>query len=121
MSKHDVGSNNNSGIDELHVNKSDQFKDFAYIISHDLKKPLRAISNYSQFLLEDYAGKISDDADRTLHKLIDLSRKSQQIVDQVYNYACIDQVNTTNELIDLNMLLPEIINSIHYYCFYYLK
>ncbi len=36
------------------VERNRELDDFAYIASHDLKEPLRGISNYSQFLLEDY-------------------------------------------------------------------
>lgn len=112
MSNNKVCNSNKIETAELDKPKLDEFKDFAYIVSHDLKKPLRAISNYAQFLSEDYTGKFSDDADRMLKNLIDLSRKSQELIDQIYDYACIDQVNINNEVIDLNILLPEIVTSI---------
>src|SRR5262249_5001481 len=35
-----------------------EFEDLAYIASHDLKEPLRGISHYSSFLIEDYGDKL---------------------------------------------------------------
>ena len=37
-----------------------ELDDFAYIASHDLKEPLRGISNYSNFLVEDYGDKLGE-------------------------------------------------------------
>ena len=45
-----------------------ELKDFAYIVSHDLKAPLRAIGSLSQWLKEDY----SDQLDPQGHEHLDL-------------------------------------------------
>ncbi|MEO5378197.1 MAG: hypothetical protein H7832_10515 [Magnetococcus sp. DMHC-6] len=36
-----------------HANR--ELKEFAYVISHDLKAPLRGISSLAQWIMEDYA------------------------------------------------------------------
>lgn len=37
---------------------------FTYSVSHDLRAPLRAITGYGNFLLEDYAVKLDDEEKR---------------------------------------------------------
>jgi PAS domain-containing protein len=39
-----------------------ELDDFAQIVSHDLKEPLRGIYNYARFIMEDEEGKLGDDA-----------------------------------------------------------
>jgi len=50
-----------------------ELDDFAYIASHDLKEPLRAIFNHASFLLEDYQEKLEEDGKKRLHRMIKLS------------------------------------------------
>ncbi len=40
--------------------KTKELEDFIFIVSHDLKEPLRGFASFSQFLLEDYADKLDD-------------------------------------------------------------
>lgn len=37
-----------------------ELDDFAYIASHDLKEPLRGLTNYSSYLLDDYLDKLDE-------------------------------------------------------------
>lgn len=46
------------------VNK--ELKAFSYLISHDLRAPLRAIDGFSKFLVEDYGSKLDPEASRLL-------------------------------------------------------
>lgn len=40
--------------------KTKELEDFIFIVSHDLKEPLRGFASFSQFLLEDYADKLDE-------------------------------------------------------------
>ena len=46
--------------DELKRSNRD-LEEFTYVVSHDLKEPLRKIKSYGEFLFEDYSDKIDGD------------------------------------------------------------
>src|SRR5690606_32382519 len=54
-----------------------ELNDFAYIAAHDLKEPLRGISNYAGFLLEDYEGQLDAAGQDMLNSMGD--RKSTRL------------------------------------------
>ena len=41
-----------------------ELEDFTYVVSHDLKEPLRGIEAFSSFLAEDYSEKLDDEGKR---------------------------------------------------------
>lgn len=49
---------------------------FVYRAAHDLKEPLRGISNHAQFLVEDYADQLGEDGCNRLQRLASLSRST---------------------------------------------
>jgi PAS domain S-box-containing protein len=64
-----------------------ELDDFAYIASHDLKEPLRGMSNHSRFLLEDNEAKLDADSARRLHRLIHLSQRMERLVNDLLGYS----------------------------------
>lgn len=54
--------------------------EFAYIVSHDLKEPLRGIAAYCDILYEDYAELLDEDGVRRLATLGDLCRQLERLV-----------------------------------------
>lgn len=54
---------------------------FAYAVSHDLRAPLRAMSGFSQALVEDHAEELSADARKWLDQIVIASSKMNELVD----------------------------------------
>ena len=48
---------------------------FAFSASHDLKEPLRGLSNYATFLLEDYADRLDPAGVDKLNTLVRLTAR----------------------------------------------
>jgi PAS domain S-box-containing protein len=48
---------------------NDQLETFVYSIAHDLRAPLRAMTGYSQLLLDDHCAGLNDDAQRMLQRI----------------------------------------------------
>ncbi len=54
---------------------------FAYAVSHDLRAPLRAMSGFSQALLEDYGSQLQGDAKVYLEQIDIASHKMSELID----------------------------------------
>ena len=61
--------------------------DFAVIASHDLRAPLRGISNHARFLLEDHGGGLPADARRRLDRLQELCEKAEAAIATLLAHA----------------------------------
>jgi light-regulated signal transduction histidine kinase (bacteriophytochrome) len=92
------------------INK--EFQDFVYLISHDLKAPLRAINALTEWIATDYADKFDDDGKEQLKMLTARVNRMQNLLDGVLQYSRIGQVKRESTQIDLNLLLPETIKTL---------
>ncbi len=89
-----------------------EFKDFVYIISHDLKAPLRAISALTDWIATDYADEFDDEGKEQLKLLTARVKRMQNLMDGVLQYSRIGRVEEQPVSIDLNQLLPQIIETL---------
>jgi light-regulated signal transduction histidine kinase (bacteriophytochrome) len=90
---------------------SKEFKDFVYIISHDLKAPLRAIKALTDWLAADYADKFDADGKEQLNLLTSRVNRMNNLLDGVLQYSRIGRVTENPVQIDTNQLMHEIIES----------
>ena len=94
------------------VRSNQDLDDFAYIIAHDLKEPLRGIGNYAAFLLEDYAGRLDDDGRSKLSTLVRLSSRMADLLDGLLKVSHLDRGELAVGPTDLNVILDEVIDSL---------
>jgi PAS domain S-box-containing protein len=88
--------------------KNEELDQFAYAASHDLKAPLRAICNYSDFLNEDLAETLSGEQKRYLEGLKIAATQGQALIDDLLAYARIGRVETEAEKIDMPAMINEV-------------
>lgn len=89
-----------------------ELKDFAYIVSHDLKAPLRAIGSISQWIHADYADKLDEDGKMQLDLLLSRVHRMQNLIEGVLAYSRVSRVKEENEPVDLNKLVKEAIEMV---------
>lgn len=90
--------------DEL-KKSNNELDDFAYIVSHDLKEPIRGISNFSTFLLEDYKDKIEDEGVKQIETIVKLCKRMQSLIDTVLNYSRVGRVDFGIKPCDINEVI----------------
>lgn len=89
-----------------------ELNDFAYIISHDLKAPLRGISSLAGWLLQDYGDRLDDEGKEMLNLLSDRVRRMGDLIDGVLKYSRLGRLREDQREIDLQTLVLEIIDLI---------
>jgi PAS domain S-box-containing protein len=82
-----------------------ELDDFAYIASHDLKEPLRGIHNYSNFLIEDYAGKLDAEGRAKLETLARLAQRMEQLIDSLLEFSRVGRLDLAVQPSDMNELV----------------
>jgi len=90
------------------VNK--ELKDFAYIVSHDLKAPLRAIHSLATWISSDYADKLDEDGKEQLSLLRGRVVRMQGLIDGILHYSRVGRVKEKKTTLDLNTLVKEMID-----------
>jgi PAS domain S-box-containing protein len=85
---------------------------FSYIISHDLKAPLRAISNLSLWLKEDLGTSLSEDNNHHLTMLRGRVVRMESLINGVLEYSKIGRTNVSLESVDTFMLIGEVIEMV---------
>jgi len=95
--------------------------EFAHVVSHDLKAPLRAISSLSEWILEDYFDKLDETGKEQLNLLVENVSKMDQLIDGILTYSVstndeslTEQINTKEEINKVLKLLkiPESVDVI---------
>ena len=81
---------------------------FAYIASHDLKEPLRAMYNHASFLLEDYQDKLGEDGEKRLNRMIKLSRRMEKLIADLLYFSRLGRGDQAMEQLDLNKVIAGI-------------
>jgi light-regulated signal transduction histidine kinase (bacteriophytochrome) len=93
-------------------NLGKEFQDFVYIISHDLKAPLRAIKALADWIATDYADKFDADGKEQLHLLTSRVDRMHNLLEGVLQYSRVGRVTEAPATIDLNQLVNETIETL---------
>ncbi|MCP4605550.1 MAG: PAS domain S-box protein [Proteobacteria bacterium] len=89
-----------------------ELADFAYVVSHDLKAPLRGISQLVTWLSTDYVDAFDEDGREMLSLLAGRTRRLHKLIEGVLQYSRIGRVVKEEKAVDLNLLVPETIESL---------
>jgi len=89
-----------------------ELKDFAYIVSHDLKAPLRGIKTLAKWMSTDYADKLDEDGKEQMSLLSSRVDRMHNLIDGVLQYSRVGRMKEERAQVNLNELVPEIIDTI---------
>lgn len=87
-----------------------ELSDFAHIVSHDLKAPLRGISSLSGWVLEDHGEKLGEEGRGQLVMLQARVRRMADLIDGILQYSRIGRVMEEKEDVDLNVLVGAVVD-----------
>lgn len=85
---------------------------FAYIASHDLSEPLRAVSGMVGLLARRYKGELDDDADEFIEFAVDGCKRMRAMIDDLLLYSRAGSEGLTLSEVDLNVTVSRVIDSL---------
>jgi signal transduction histidine kinase len=85
---------------------------FAYVTSHDLKEPLRAISGSVQILQNYYKDNVDPDIEEVIKHTVDGSRRMQHLIDDLLTYSRLTTREAPLELIDSSEIYSEALSNL---------
>lgn len=89
-----------------------ELKDFAFIISHDLKAPLRAIGSLANWIATDYSDKFDDAGKSNIKILMNRVKRMHDFIDGVLQYSRVGRIREELVDVDLNEIIAEVIEII---------
>ena len=89
-----------------------ELRQFAYVASHDLKAPLRAISMLAQWVMDDSAESLTEDSKSNLDMLITRAQRMYSFLDSMLAYSRIGVNQEQLTEINLNKLVKEVIGAL---------
>lgn len=89
---------------------NEELASFAYVASHDLKAPLRAIGSLAHWISTDYAEKFDDEGREQMALLVSRVKRMDRLIDGILQYSRVGRVKETRSLVDLNALVAETVD-----------
>jgi signal transduction histidine kinase len=93
---------------EQYMNKlqasNNELQQFAYVVSHDLREPLRTISTYIRLLEKKLGGRLDQEEQEFIDFVVNGSRNMNELISDLLTFSKISFVSDT-ELLDLSQLV----------------
>ena len=89
-----------------------ELEDFAYIASHDLQEPLRAISGYTKLLQAEYLTQLDSTAHEYMDFVIDGTKRMQGLIKDLLTYSRVNTYEQVFSKVDCNSVVVEAITNL---------
>jgi signal transduction histidine kinase len=89
-----------------------ELESFSYSVSHDLRAPLRSIDGFSKAVLDEYAGKLDQQADHYLQRIRTGAQKMSAVINDLLDLSRISRGALRKEPINLTDLARNIVTEL---------
>jgi PAS domain S-box-containing protein len=104
----------NANLERRVIERTDQLEAankeleaFSYSVSHDLRAPLRAVSGFSQIMLEDFGPQLPEEAKRHLHTIREGAQRMGMLIDDLLSFARLSRLPLKKRTVDTQQLVGE--------------
>lgn len=92
--------------------QNQSLNEYAHVVSHDLKAPLRSINALINWVIEDNNGKLDEESVRSLNLILFNVEKMDLLIKGILDYSSIDKLESENRVVDFNAMVDEISRTI---------
>jgi len=91
---------------------NEELESFAYVASHDLRTPMRAMFGYAEILLEDHGDSIDEEGRRLLERQQQIVVRMDELVAALLEYSRIGNVGLNLTEVDLDVVLRDVLDEL---------
>jgi signal transduction histidine kinase len=86
-----------------------ELEQFAYVVSHDLKAPLRGVDSLAKWLVQDVGDRLGPEAAEHLRLMRDQTERMRSLIDGILQYSRAGRSREERTAVDLATAVPEVI------------
>lgn len=86
-----------------------ELESYSQSIAHDLRQPLRAITSFSQILVDDAKNKLNEEEKDSLNRIAAAGKKMSRLIDDILELSRITRCELYSETVDLSELSKRIL------------
>ncbi len=92
------------------ADRNQELDQFVYVSSHDLKAPLRAIANLSEWIEEDLEGQLPEEGQQHMRLLRKRVQRMDALINGLLEYSRVGRAKVAVETVNVGELLAEVID-----------
>ena len=92
--------------------QNQELNEYAHVVSHDLKAPLRNIDTLVNWVMEDNKGKMSLNCLKSLNLVLSNVEKMDLLIKGILDYSTIDKLEAEDRQINSNLMIDEVVRTL---------
>jgi len=98
-------------LSELHRSNKD-LEQFASVVSHDVRSPLRNMYLLTGWLLDDHATELNSDAMEDIQLIRNTTTRMQRLLEDLLHYSRVDRVKRISRQVSLDIILDDALDNL---------
>jgi len=83
-------------------------QEYAHIVSHDLKSPLRSVTALATWLYDDYKDSLDENGKYNLQMMMEKVEGMDKLIDGILKYSTVNSDTLDNTVVDVNEVIQDI-------------